>query len=115
MAEDNERPARSKDCSELLYTLMQACWVSDMSERPTITQVAKALELARPFANGDAKDAKDEIAAIEDEAAQAVADKATEVEQPEAQQITYDGFLARCKRKDKVTANKKRLPRFDSS
>ena len=45
MAEDNERPARSEDCPELLYTLMQACWVPEMSDRPTAAKARQAMAL----------------------------------------------------------------------
>jgi hypothetical protein len=82
-------------CGHVYYTLMQACWVMEKSDRPDIKNVAQALALAKIYAeNATPEAAKDTIlvAAIKDEATQARADKVMAVDQRELQ--TYDGFLA---------------------
>eukprot|EP01046_Picozoa_sp_COSAG06_P018819 COSAG06_NODE_1321_length_9872_cov_11.153177_2_plen_302_part_00 len=44
MAEDNERPPRSKDCPEVMYTLMQSCWVGSIEKRPAAAEVLLAMQ-----------------------------------------------------------------------
>eukprot|EP01046_Picozoa_sp_COSAG06_P036648 COSAG06_NODE_4061_length_4614_cov_54.126247_2_plen_213_part_01 len=44
MAEKNERPPRSKDCPEVLYILMQSCWVYSIEKRPAAGEVLLAMQ-----------------------------------------------------------------------
>eukprot|EP01046_Picozoa_sp_COSAG06_P030724 COSAG06_NODE_2936_length_6063_cov_6.578806_2_plen_1525_part_01 len=83
-------------CGYVYYRLMQACWVSDMSKRPTITQVAKAFELALSCAL-DKNDRQAELTAIDQEAVQAEADKNSTLAQvqvtvEQATQLTQQSY-----------------------
>eukprot|EP01046_Picozoa_sp_COSAG06_P000396 COSAG06_NODE_11_length_35482_cov_68.929888_9_plen_442_part_00 len=55
LAEDNERPARLADCPELLYTLMQSCWVHSVDQpnfgRPAAVEVSVALHKMQQMAH----------------------------------------------------------------
>eukprot|EP01046_Picozoa_sp_COSAG06_P017243 COSAG06_NODE_1163_length_10454_cov_16.507677_11_plen_501_part_00 len=44
MAEENERPPRSNDCPEVMYSLMQSCWVGSIEKRPAAAEVLLAMQ-----------------------------------------------------------------------